>query len=279
MWPMFFNSSFLTDYSQKPDVHLVHSRFNPYLAEAILPKNETFYVTILRHPVAQWVSIFIYFRKLNYRRFDSIFSAMNYFIDTYTGGINDTKNGAYGRNSNFFDCGIGDKYLTSDSMITEIIKWIDEAFDFVFINELWEESILLLKEKMCLSLDEVIAFDANVRLYKIPELPKSLQDKILKFNDADHQLYQYFYQKVKKEASKFSPSDFENLRRRKKFWENTCILGREAKIAYSNRKYLGYRLKNNVSEEYRTQCELMTMGEIQFFDMYKQKMIDDFLKT
>ncbi|KII63570.1 Galactosylceramide sulfotransferase [Thelohanellus kitauei] len=193
------------------------------------------------------------------------------FFENYTSIIQ----GAYGKNPNFFDLGFDEKQLSNKHYIRKLIRRIDQQFDLVMITELWEESLLLVQKKMCLSIDEIVVFDANVRVKSIPEISESLKDKILQFNDADHQLYQYFYQKLKEEAKEFHPSDFESLRQRKKFWTDICIGGREHKISYSNRKYLGYMLKNDIDHKYRDECERMVASEIEFVDMYTEKMNED----
>ncbi|KII60790.1 Galactosylceramide sulfotransferase [Thelohanellus kitauei] len=272
LWPHYFKDSWLEKYCKTPDIHLVHCRLKLRLANAIFPKNNTFYLTILRHPVPQWASIFTYFNKKSLtNKTTSLFDSMNNYMDFYE---NYKKKilGAWGRNPNFYDLGYDESTLTDNQSISTLIQTIDDSFDFVMITELWEESVLLLKEKMCMSIDEIIMFEVNSRIVKSPELPESLKDRILEFNNADHQLYDYFYQKLKKEALQLDRSDFDNYRKRKKFWEDVCIGGRTKKVSYRTKKYLGYKLKSNIDDKYRIQCEQMVMSEIEIFEMYKHQI-------
>ncbi|KII64645.1 Galactosylceramide sulfotransferase [Thelohanellus kitauei] len=243
---------------------------SPKVNYKLFPRNETFYVTILRNTTSQWVSIFTYFNYQKYVPPAPIFESMSNFLKNHH-KINYKKNKLLhlSKNPNFFDLGFGPKSLTPKNL-QKSIKAVEKRFDLVMITELWEESLLALKNMLNLLWDETAVFNSNDPFNRAPAAPEDLKREILKYNNADYQLYQYFYQKLKTYSQKLPREDFENLRKYQKFWNETCIGQRVPKLSYDDKFHLGYRLKDDIPYHYVGQCKMMTFSEIQFVEKYRQ---------
>ena len=61
----------------------------------------------------------------------------------------------FGRNQQLFDLGLEAANMTSKEDVVAKIRAIDKEFDFVFITERFDESLILLKEHMCWDMEDV----------------------------------------------------------------------------------------------------------------------------
>ncbi|KII67428.1 Galactosylceramide sulfotransferase [Thelohanellus kitauei] len=246
------------------DFLLYHSILNMSSIEYYYPRSKTLYVSILREVVPQYKSAFLFFKS--WKRFglapdiNSIESMLNILKDKSTSSMNRF----YHQNINFFDFGFTNADLMTDESIREAINKIDAMFDLVMIKELWEESLLLLKEMFCLTIDQIVVFNINQVKNDHPELPLYVDQMILEFNRADKMLYDHFYAKLKRMAKKLQPKEFLELRERQKYWSDSCINGRVEKIHYQDVKYLAFDVKSNLSKNTQLECILRTFNDIDY---------------
>ena len=76
---------------------------------------------------------------------------------------NDTRWGKWlAKNINFFDLGYSNE-LTDQSEIDFAIDEIMKQFDFIMISDYMEESLILLKEELCLQISDIVFFSINKR--------------------------------------------------------------------------------------------------------------------
>ncbi|KII65942.1 Galactosylceramide sulfotransferase [Thelohanellus kitauei] len=140
------------------------------------------------------------------------------------------------------------------------------------ITELWEESLLALKNMLNLDWDDVASFNLNEAFETVPPIPEKLEQEILSHNHADYELYKHFYNKLKTKSKQFPEKDFLTLRYHQRFWRRTCIESRVLKLSYAKKFYLGYLLKSNIPKQYQEQCQLMVYSEIEFVEQYRQEI-------
>ena len=76
---------------------------------------------------------------------------------------NDTRWGKWlAKNINFFDLGFSNE-LTDESEINAAIDEIIKQFDFIMISDYMDESLILLKEELCLQISDIVFFSINKR--------------------------------------------------------------------------------------------------------------------
>ena len=82
--------------------------------------------------------------------------------------------------------------------IEEMIKMIDSDFSVVLINEYFEESLLLMQEKLCMDFSDLFYVNLKVMTYRAKQ--KQYQKKVLEnhrnWSLPDYVLYSYFKQKL-----------------------------------------------------------------------------------
>ena len=110
---------------------------------------------------------------------------------------------SFGMNQQSYDLGlIQSRFSSVKSQYNLIdhnkfIDHVDEKFDLVMITERMEESLVLLADMLCVSLDTVAMVKAlNVRpKSQVKKLSKASQDKLEQYLAPDRLLYKHFLRK------------------------------------------------------------------------------------
>ncbi|XP_065217673.1 galactose-3-O-sulfotransferase 3-like isoform X1 [Planococcus citri] len=199
LWPLSNWSIFQNTLTANGKYHVLaqHTRYNSSLKSYQYP--DTSMVTILRHPVTVFSSIYHYFKMDNYmgmtfRQFLSkpVKPSRLYGIDS---------NFAYrGYNQMSVDLGFDIKQSENDTAIDEFIRKIDREFDLVMITEYMEESLVLLANLMGWPLEYVAHLNLNSVASKSDSYTLTDHDKdtIMDLNYVDSLLYYHFLKKFRK---------------------------------------------------------------------------------
>ena len=281
-WPNKFRLSYAKDnHGKMPNILANHARYNRKSLNYLFPRERTSYITILREPVKQWESTFSYMSFpyiLNiYKKRDPL----EFFLE-HPPTIENLKKIARRfpsiyliKNPLFFDLGFDYKHYDNATMIRRALNTIDKDFDLVLMMEHFDESMVLLKRRLCWSIDDVVFFKTNERLNKNKRILTSEQEEsIKKWNNADIALYDYFIDRFWKEIEKEGPEfydDLQNLKQRKKYHFRTCVAREKVTEAYSSVYVKGYEMKKNLSTETKLFCERMLRNELAYQDYFKSK--------
>ena len=95
------------------------------------------------------------------------------------------------RNSMMFDLGFKSKYFENRNAVMQYVKYIEEEYDLVLINEYYDESLILLKNLLCWDFDDILYLKQRVCKTK-SSLNYENKANILSWNHADLLLYHYF---------------------------------------------------------------------------------------
>ena len=71
------------------------------------------------------------------------------------------ENVEFKRNQQIFDLGLLEEELYNSSKIHEYINRLETDFDFVMIEELFHESLVLLADYLCLPLEYMVGFNSS----------------------------------------------------------------------------------------------------------------------
>ncbi|CAJ1070576.1 galactosylceramide sulfotransferase [Xyrichtys novacula] len=284
-YPSPFLCSQVKDYRPGDCFNVVcnHMRFNVQEVAKLLPPDAV-YITILRDPVDLFESSFHYYHRavpLTWRisgenKLREFLNSPKTYYDP------DAFNSFYLKNLLFFDFGFDNNLEADDPLVTKNIHYLSRQFDLVLIAEYFEESLILLKDKLCWTMEDILYFKLNARKNSsVSKLDPELRAKALRWNGVDWRLYQHFnasfWAKVEAFGVERMRQEVKELRRRNAEMKAICIENGGAVEAQKihNRHFLpwqpvgessilGYNIKKNIDSKFRTICEKMLTPEIQY---------------
>ncbi|XP_044000540.1 galactosylceramide sulfotransferase isoform X2 [Gambusia affinis] len=284
-YPQPFLCSQVKDYRAGECFNIVcnHMRFNYQQLSKLLPPN-ALYVTILRHPVDLFESAFHYFQKiipLTWRIKGN--NKLTEFLNNPEAFYSpEAINSFYLKNLLFFDFGFDNNLKVNDPRVMKEIQYLSKRFHLVLIAEYFEESLILLKDLLCWSMEDILYFKLNVRrTSSVSRLDPEMRAKALQWNWADWKLYEHFnasfWERVEAYGRTRMEQDVNELRRRNAEMRATCIEGGDAVEAQKikerhfmpwqpigEKSIMGYNLRNDINPENRTICAKMLTPEIQY---------------
>ncbi|CAH2246486.1 galactose-3-O-sulfotransferase 2-like [Pelobates cultripes] len=246
--------------------------------------NDTFYFTILRNPVSQMESSFSYYKGMDI--FWKPKSLEEFLSNTSTYYNRSSTNSHYAKNFMAFDLGFNHNGWESAKNFKLICQAVDIMFDLVLISEYFDESLVLLKNALCWTFDDVLSIPLNSRSNKTKKsLSEEIQYKIQSWNQLDWHLYVYFnrtfWNQVEKFGRKRMEHEVKELRRRRAEITKFCFQGEvdpdkvkdkflkpfQAGIA----KILGYNLKPGLKED-KDFCQKLVTPELQYSKLLWKKI-------
>ncbi|XP_072266201.1 galactose-3-O-sulfotransferase 2-like [Pyxicephalus adspersus] len=286
-YPLYFNAAFVAQYFsqviRKFDIMCHHMRFHLGQVEKVMPK-DTFYFTILRNPVSLMESSFTYYKTMDI--FINARSLEEFMMNPYKFYNKSSKFSNYGRNLMTFDLGFDPNGPESPKYFQLAQKTVEIMFDLVLITEYFDESLVLLKDALCWTYDDVLSFPLNSRSnYARKVQPVKVQEKIKIWNQLDWQLYVYFNNTFWKKVDEFGrermQKEVEELRRRRALQSEICLQGHvdpnyikdeslqpyQAGIA----RIMGYNLKQGLEGAERSLCTRLITPELQYSNLLLKK--------
>ncbi|CAJ0954673.1 unnamed protein product [Ranitomeya imitator] len=193
-YPYYFTAYFVEGYTTKTrpkyDIMCHHMRFHLTEVEKVMPK-DTFYFTLMRNPVSLMESSFSYYKNVDI--FVNAHSLQEYLNNPYNYYNQTSRNSGYGKNLMAFDLGLDQHEPETPKHFKLAQKTIETMFNLVLITEYFDESLILLKDALCWSFDDVLSFPLNSRNDSNRKvLSEETQDKVKTWNQLDWQLYVYF---------------------------------------------------------------------------------------
>ncbi|XP_074154023.1 galactose-3-O-sulfotransferase 2 isoform X2 [Sminthopsis crassicaudata] len=265
-----------------------HLRFNPTEVEKVMPNN-TFYFSILRNPIAQLESAFVYYKDYvpAFQKTKSLNEFLASPLKYYSEALS-MKN-IYAKNNMWFDFGY-DNNRQGKGYVRDAIREIQRRFQLILISDYFDESMVLLRNTLHWELDDVVYFKLNSRSEEtIQNLTRENQERVKEWCALDWELYQHFnrtfWQKLREVVGlKRLRREVALLRERQRELMDVCIQdGRpknKTQIKDMNLKpyqsgeadILGYNLKQHLDNETLARCQRMVMPEIQYMaHLYSQQ--------
>lgn len=194
----------------------LHVRFSRKFFDTFMEK-ETKYVTILRDPVDQWLSVITYFdmkRYLPHSRvkmsLEDVARQLAVDSDKYH-----RKMGAssyhFFKNNQAYDLGLSVKNSRNSTAIRNYVHYLGDQFDLVLINEYFDESLVLMKKIFCWSWSDVLYISRNQQSKSHVVKNETLKKLIRRNNAADQYLYDYFNKTLWKKIYEYGENFQEDL--------------------------------------------------------------------
>ncbi|KAM3930972.1 galactose-3-O-sulfotransferase 2-like [Leptodactylus fuscus] len=274
---------FSTEKEQNYNIMCHHMRFHLPEVEKIMP-SDTFYFTILRNPVTLMESAFSYYKdSSSFIRTTDIETFLKNPKRHYNKWMYDS---GYAKNLMTFDLGINHNGPESEKQFKLLWRAVDAVFDLVLIAEYFDESLVLLKDALCWTLDDVLSFPLNLRSDRSRHvLSAQTEEKIKSWNQLDWQLYMYFnhsfWSRVENFGRERMEKEVEELRRRRAQVSEKCLddqvephqLRDKSMVPYQpfSARILGYNLKRGLRREAYRLCYRLVLPELQYSELLLTK--------
>ncbi|XP_053315967.1 galactose-3-O-sulfotransferase 4-like [Spea bombifrons] len=282
-YPGFFSASQVDNFSDYNNntFHIMchHMRFRLTEVEKVMP-SDTFYFTILRNPIYLMESSFSYYKSTSsFAKAKSLEDFLNNTTKYYS-------KSNYAKNLMTFDLGFDHNGLESAKYFKLMQEAVEIIFDLVLITEYFDESLVLLKDALCWTYEDLLSFPLNSRSDITKKaLPLETQERIKAWNQHDWKLYNYFnrtfWNRVEKFGIERMKREVEELRQQRAQLSKTCLQGKvEAKeikdkslkpFQYGMAKIIGYNLKPGLGMEQKILCQRLVTPELQYSDLLRKK--------
>ncbi|KAM9316427.1 galactose-3-O-sulfotransferase 2-like [Gastrophryne carolinensis] len=292
LYPNYFQAKYVDGFSSQKqqtfNIMCNHMRFQLTEVVKVMPQ-DTFYFTILRNPVSLMESAFAYYKSKylfmnadNLEQFLSNAGSRNNGDKVYSG---------FTKNFMTFDFGFDNNGPESLKYFQFISHVVTNVFNLVLITEYFDESLVLLKDALCWTLDDVLSFPLNVRNSSKLDLSFEARDKIKRWNQLDWQLYIYlnntFWDRVDRFGRKRMQFEVEKIRRRREEIMEKCIENQadprkikdKSLIPYQPElKILGYNLRTGLDKADQDLCYRLVLPEVQYTKLLSTKQRDKLIK-
>lgn len=177
----------------------------------------------------------------------------------------------------FFDLGLRTTDYHKTEVVRDAILDIDDKFTLVLIYEYLDESLVLMKRKLCWELDDVLYLKFHYQLHgenTQRNLSSNITERIYRWNKADAMLYQYFNKTLWDEIRSEGKNFFEELR---EFRTKHNEIERDCLGPSVNLKKIA--LNPDVPSINRYLCEKMLFREIEYLHYFRRKMENNKRRT
>ncbi|KAI3389532.1 hypothetical protein SNEBB_008175 [Seison nebaliae] len=189
--------------SIKYDFFIFHNILDVEELKKILDYEDSFRFTIVRDPVTQFISNIMFFRLVSKTNQPIEESIKMFESKKYWKRLTNSQRKVFSvkyRNNYAKDLGILDddifKNLTNLDIIENFMKnKLDKIFHFVGLMEYYEETMIILKDKLNLKLVDVLYVKTRVSQRKKYILNHNDEQIILKYNRFDAMFYEYYKSK------------------------------------------------------------------------------------
>lgn len=182
------------------------------------------------------------------------------------------------KNGMFFDLGLRTTDYHKPEVVKDSILDIDDKFTLVLIFEHLDESLVLLKRRLCWELDDVLYLKFHYKIHgestKYSRINSNLTEQIHRWNKADAMLYQHFnetlWSEIKSEGNDFF-EELRDFRSKHEEMERDCL----APSLNLDKN----TLNPDVSSFNRYFCEKMLFKEIEYLHYFRRKLENNKRRT
>ena len=253
-------------------------RYNQTTMRLIMPPNTKF-ITILRHPVSRFESAFLFEDFPSFLGISSASNPLYQFLQQIDKFKPEISTMYTLRNGMSFDLGLEPEEFDKAEVITALITSVEKDFDLVLIMEYFDESLILLKQLFCWSLDDVLYLKHNSRLksFKRHHIPRQFRNAFLDWNKADVLLYQYFNQTFWKKVNSQDENFWSEVKLLK---QKSLVLEKECRIPGEHRDHHKRTvsklvLNPNVVQNRKQLCQDLVQDEDAYFEYFRGKQTNE----
>jgi len=157
----------------------------------------------------------------------------------------------------------------TESYIRHAINKMEEDFKFVMITDRYEESMILLKNMLCLDYDDIVYLPLKVRTDNDrKKISADTAAKIKKWNRLDTAIYEYFSQRFEQMTIDYGKEKLANevqiLKEKLKDVEARCVED------YDSQSLKPWIKRIKLRKPSGQKCQRLVWGEVKYADYLRQ---------
>nr|XP_039262230.1 galactosylceramide sulfotransferase-like isoform X1 [Styela clava] len=270
-YPGFFNKKLVDPQLKQYEMLCHHFRMDTEVVSQIVPA-DTLYITILRDPANAFESGFSFFRDgpfstwmPNYENED----ALEQFIESPKHFYNKSTPWYFrAKNYQSFDLGF-DNDREDEDYIKYVRYKMDDLFNLVLITEKFEESLILLKDSLCMeSLEDILHIRLKVRQNSMRRKSNDkLKRQMREWNKIDTMIYDYFLNRLNEKIQGYGiqrmTNEVEQLKKMLQEIEEKCVL------EYDHDDLRSWISRIRIKKDSGEFCDKLSWGEVRFGDFIR----------
>ncbi|PIK58949.1 putative galactosylceramide sulfotransferase-like [Apostichopus japonicus] len=133
--------------------------------------------------------------------------ALQKFLQNAQSIYDSTSNKVHMKNPMLFDMGVAIEDFNSEALVKKHIKTFHKRYRLVMVAEYFEESLILLRDLLCWTTEDVVVFKLNTRKDdSIVSLTEKAKQNIRDWNNGDVLLYEHFNRTIQKTIDDYGRS-------------------------------------------------------------------------
>jgi len=234
---------------------------------------DTTYITIIRDPVELFESLWVYAEMDHYYNTD----LETFALSPKTGSFANRAFKNLGKNQMLWDSGLNAQFMDNVTAVMNKIDEIEDTFDLILMAERFDESMILLKDKLCWDYRDVVNFKLNARKEsKKTALSQEARSALKDYLASDYLLYDHFKAMFEARIDKFGlprmSQELSILRYANENMKTKCALKKadNDKIYGANRLHGQGLVAYTADETADPECRLFSISEVNFIDELRQ---------
>ena len=246
--------------------HVAYSRAE---LDRVVPNG--IYITLLRHPVPHFLSSWNYWGMQDKAKNAGFDVTLEEFVKDPEASILKFKipDRRLIHNGIAVDLGLDPEELKPHTIgsVLEEYSEPDAGFTMVLINEYYDESLIVMRHKLCWDLEDIITYSLKVSPRRKEPLSPEQQQSIMRFNWVDMALYNHFNQTLWREIRQIPnfQQELEALRTVRDQMVSRC---EPMSVGDHRGRYI---LMTESSESTLVQCVRFMMDSIEFSRVFKAR--------
>ncbi|XP_069128511.1 galactose-3-O-sulfotransferase 2-like [Argopecten irradians] len=193
------------------DILCCHVIYNKLAMQTVMPK-DTFYIGILRHPYAQFLSSIKYFHPPEFFNIPGM-KKITTFLHNPTRYISRSTVGHFLNNRMAYDFNFPRELFINRKAedIQRYLRFLDKEFSIVLIADHLDESLVLMRRLLGWKLKDILHGRINegkLLFTEISKMKKTIKELHRSWAELDYHLYDYFYKRLF-EKIKLEGPDFQ----------------------------------------------------------------------
>lgn len=268
-YPAQYNANLITPKQEENyNVMCHHMRFDKSeIEKQVNPLAD--YFTILRDPVTNFESSFGFFKDYPFTSWLDNARSIDDFVNNAETYYNKSTPW-YFRAKNYMSFDLGFNHEdNSEAYIRHAIAKMEEDFKFVMITDRYEESMILLKNMLCLDYDDIVYLPLKVRTDNDrKKISADTAAKIKQWNRLDTAIYEYFAQRFEQMTVEYGKDklarEVEILKEKLKDVEARCVED------YDSQSLKPWIKRIKLRKPSGQKCQRLVWGEVKYADYLRQ---------